>query len=44
MKYIAGYNIPVPKIYAWDSGPNKTGAEYMVMEKVYRYSHPPYLS
>ncbi|KIM73699.1 hypothetical protein PILCRDRAFT_828925 [Piloderma croceum F 1598] len=34
MKYLAGHNFPVPKIYAWDSGLNATGAEYMVMEKV----------
>jgi hypothetical protein len=35
MKYLAGHNFPVPKIYAWNSGLNATGAEYMVMEKVW---------
>lgn len=36
LKYLAAHtNIPVPKIFAWDSdAANPVGAEYMIMEKV----------
>ena len=34
MKYLAACGLPVPKIYAWDSGTNAIGAGYIIMEKV----------
>jgi len=36
MKYIAACGVPVPEIYAWDSGTNAIGPGYILMEKVCR--------
>jgi hypothetical protein len=44
MKYLATCGVPVPEIYAWNSGLNETGAEYVVMEKECRDFHSPSLS
>ena len=40
MKYMAVCGVPVPKIYAWDSGTNAIGAGYILMEKVCRSLFP----
>jgi hypothetical protein len=44
MKYLAGFNFPVPKIYAWVLDSNLASAEYMIMEKVSRRLHSLLLS